>query len=161
MHISNFKRSSSVIAVVLASAITGCATQLEQIVVHDNSLVLNKISESADMIKADLNTLAKVESYNNAEKVSQFKEPSAGPLIKKITLRWNGPAKPAVQMITKMIGYEFRESGTAPVNMLPIDIDVNQRAAFKVLEDIGLSTGNKIGVLVNEKLKLVQIVYNR
>jgi cold shock CspA family protein len=162
MNIKHLKTASKVAAVLSVSLLAGCATTNDDsFVVHDNNLVLSKISESADQIKADLHVLAKVEQYNNAVPFEQFKEPTKGPLAKKITIKWNGPATPVAKMIAKMIGYGFRESGTPDVNIHPVDIDSKGVSAFKVLEDIGLSMGNKAGLLVNEKLKLIQIVHRR
>jgi len=154
------KINSKLTALLAVGLLSGCATT-ENLVIHDNSLVLNKISQSADQIKADLHVLAKVEQYNNSIPFSQFKEPKSGPLTKKITVKWNGSAAPVARMIAKMIGYGFRESGTPDVNVHPVDIDVDGVPAFKVLEDIGLSTGVTSGLLVNEKLKLIQIVHRR
>lgn len=147
---------------LLGALLSGCASQpQEPIAIHDNSLVLNKISTTADEIKANLSVLAKVEQYNNAEKVNTFQAPVAGPLTKEITLKWNGTATTPVKMIAKMVGYDYRENGHAPVTEPMVAIDANDRKAFEVLNDIGIQTGSKMGILVNDKMKLIQVVYTK
>lgn len=163
MFDSKRKKHIGMTTALLASAIaTGCATQQnEPVVVHDNSLVLNKISTAADDIHRNLSVLAQVEQYNNAEKVDVYSAPTDGQLVKEVTMKWNGEATIAVKMIAKMIGYDYRQNGHAPVTPPMIAIDANNRKAFEVLNDIGIQTGNRMGILINDKMKLIQVVYTK
>lgn len=163
MFDSKHKKYIGMTTAVLVSAIaTGCAThEKEPVVVHDNSLVLNKISTAADDIHRNLSVLSQVEQYNNAEKVDVYAAPTDGPLTKEITMKWNGPATTPVKMIAKMIGYDYRENGHAPVTPPMIAIDANNRKAFEVLNDIGNQTGVRMGILINDKMKLIQVVYTK
>lgn len=80
-----------------------------------------------------------------------------GPLSEPVTLKWFGPALPAIQSVAQMINYTVEvkghRSGPSPV----VHLDVTQKSALAVLEDIGWQAGAGLGLVVKEDLRTLYV----
>lgn len=123
---------------------------------------IQSLSKLAEGIHKDLGQLAMLERAKVQAEVTPmqaFATPRSGPLATSVTLRWAGPIAPAVQMVAEMVGYQFKEVGAPPAQPPMVNLDAINRPAFEVLEDFGWQAGEKVGVVVDDGRRLIQVIY--
>lgn len=113
------------------------------------------IEKAAEQIHEDLMGLT---AQSNQKRASPSVEaPVMGPLAQPVTLKWAGPALPAIENVARMIGYTVDVRGSRARPMPVVSIDVTEKRAISVLEDIGWQAGPDFGLVVKEEQRMLYI----
>lgn len=139
-----FFLSSSVVCLLL-----GCQGHLNsssRIAVEESTRT--RLEKAAEQIHSDLTELTRKNSQNQSPNITE--PPASGLLNKAVTLKWTGPALPAVQSVAQMIGYALDVKGHPSKSQPVIHLNAVNKSALAVLEDIGWQAGPDFGLVVKE-----------
>jgi hypothetical protein len=130
------------------------------IVTASNDLL--KVAKDIRESNKQLNILIQQKiAAENIQKPSEVAKTNVPPSLQKnVTLRWNGKAEPAIEMIAQAIGYQYKKpEGKEPVIPLLVSVNSLENNAYDVLRDIGLQLGQKAMLYINPSKKEVGLVY--
>ncbi len=137
--------------------VAGCSQVPVKEVVTEESAVTVAISKSAENIHKDLLQLVQLKELS-PHNFHTRKTPVAGPLSRKMTLKWVGTPEEAVKTISALIAFNSPKIvGKQPANVQSVIIDAVNKPAAEILEDIGLQMGNRAGLAIGENQ--ISIVY--
>lgn len=125
---------------------------------NPQDVVYQQLDRAANHIAHTLDQLAAARE-RHAPEAHAYAIPHTGPLARTVTLRWAGALEPAVRALSALIGFESRTTGTPPPDPVLVSIDAARVPAFSVLESMGAQVGGHVGLIVNERHKLIEIVY--
>ena len=74
----------------------------------------------------------------------------------KATFEWNGPAKALVKELAGRVGYQFRESGSAPAIASMVNISLRETSVGQALADVGLQVQRVATIIVDPSVKVVE-----
>jgi len=145
------------------AAMSGCAKPPQAVPgPPETDPAIVELSRAADSIHKDLNLLSRIRQEESGvhEQVKAYKTPPANSRISEpITLSWSGPLEPAVEVVARKVGYNFRVIGSAPSQPVLVNLRATDKPAFEILEDMGWQAGDKAGVVLNQEQKELQIIY--
>lgn len=130
--------------------------------------VNNPLRASADTIA---NELRRLDSVNQQDiKPSQrgsTSSISSPDLKRRISLSWVGDVESSTKKVIDLINqplskpnrWEFHSEGRAPTSKPLVRIDAFDETALEVLRSVGLQSGSKVGLTVDEKRKKVTLTY--
>lgn len=147
------------LAAAVALVMAGCASTAPPPVQQDPAMV--SLAAAADSIHADLNLLAQIRQQQTGlpQRTKTHKTPATGKVALPITLKWSGPLEPAAEIVAEMAGYTFKVVGNSPANPVLVNLEAMGKPAFEVIEDMGWQAGSKVGVVLNQKIGELQVVY--
>lgn len=143
-------------AAILAS---GCAKPNVEI---KSDPAMMALSEAAESIHADLTLLSRIRQEESGvhERVRAHKTPNRdSSLSKLVTLSWSGPLEPAVQIVAEKIGFNYKVIGNGPAQPILVNLNYKDKPAFELLEDMGWQAGENVGVVLNQKVNELQVIY--
>jgi len=123
---------------------------------------LKALAQAADSVSSDLNQYRQLEHARSSREGTEpeaYDTPEQGPLAEPVTLNWQGPVYEITQTVAQLIGYDFRSTGKPPTQPLMVQVNVTNKPAYQVLEDIGWQVGERAGVLVSDSHERVKLVY--
>jgi hypothetical protein len=121
-----------------------------------------ELNMAAKSIHEDLNMLSRIRQEETGihKDVRAYKTPPQDVDVSQpMTLNWSGPLEPAVQLVAQKVGYRFKVIGAAPAQPVLVSLTAKDKPAFEVLEDIGWQAGKQVGVVLNQELKELQVIY--
>ncbi len=158
-----FKLMTAFLLIFLCFSCTSLFTEKQAGVTENKNEKLSALlNEHARNIHHDLVKLTRIKQQKNQKLLNQIKTPAPpkdAVLKKPLTLKWAGPLEPAAKVVSRMIGYRFKRTGSAPVKEVLIHIDARQQPAFDVLRDMGWQAGQNTGLIIHETSKIIELVY--
>ncbi len=140
-----------------AAVLASCATrQPPPHPIEDPAI--EKLQAAATEVAQSLQQLAQTQRAATPRPAT-YAVPQSGPLAQAVTLSWAGPPEPVLRLLATLIGYDFRTVGKAPLTPDVVNIEVQRRAAWSLLEDIGWQLGDRATVVVDERLRGIQLIY--
>ena len=122
----------------------------------DDRFVLNEIHRSAGSIDRHIRDLERA-SLRNIRVRSL--PPPTGEAAYRMTLNYDGPMEEAVSAVARMIHFRVTVSGRAPVVPEIVSVHMRRQCVQAVLEDIGLQTGSRVGIDLNNARHRIAIRY--
>lgn len=123
-------------------------------------VVVDALSMAAEKIHRNLNLLVKLRQ--SQVDVSRFQTPrkSTDPrLMTPITLNWVGPLEPAAKILAEISGYRLTVVGRPPNQPRVVTLMAHDEPVIHVVENLGWQAGEKIGVVLNEPMRELRVVY--
>ena len=122
--------------------------------------VTGLIAESAKLIHDDLMQLNRLREANSPIMGEPHRSiPKSGPLAKKVTLAWSGPAHEPVKFVTDLMGWKFRVTGAKPADPLYVTVNAVNQSAYQVLDDIGTQMGARGSLYIEADRELIVVEY--
>jgi len=134
--------------------IVGCGNKM---VKPEVDVVGLKISGLATEISSDIRQMTRM-TQKQQPSIKVYQKAS-GPLATLVTMKWSGDIEKVVESVAKLTGFKYRTIGQAPLQKTFVNINVIDKPAFEVLEDIGMQAGEYAGVVVNNQRKEIHVNY--
>ena len=83
----------------------------------------------------------------------------SGDLYARCDLVWDGPIEGALRKIASTAGYHFRVEGKEPANPVNVHLKIVDRPCLVALRELGLQTGDREGIIVNEGARSITLKY--
>ena len=122
----------------------------------DDRFVLNEIHRSAGSIDRHIRDLERA-SLRNIHVRSL--PPPTGEAAYRMTLNYDGPMEEAVAAVARMIHFRVTVAGRAPVVPEIVSVHMRRQIVQAVLEDIGLQTGSRVGLDLDNARRRIAIRY--
>ena len=122
----------------------------------DDRFVLSEIHRSAGSIDRHIRDLERA-SLRNIRVRSL--PPPTGEAAYRMTLNYDGPMEEAVSAVARMIHFRVTVSGRAPVVPEIVSVHMRRQSVQAVLEDIGLQTGARVGIDLDNARRRIAIRY--
>lgn len=137
-------------------AMTGCARDIRRAPPDPATLAINTV---AIRIQRELTALRRIQQ-SQIPAVHAYRIP-AGALSTPIQFQWSGRLLPAARAVVTLIGHRWtlRVVGRRPTNPTIVRIDAMRRPAFTILESLGWQAGTRAGITINQKQRIVEVVY--
>lgn len=157
-------RKISVVIITGCLLITmGCQKKITVSDLPEKTKIETRLEQSARKIQEQLSLLAELKQMDfenkNPSEVNFYKTPDAGPLSTTLPMAWNGPLEMGIKVIADSIGYTFEISGLEPVQPIIVTVNSHKMSAFEIIETMGWQAGRNVEVGVNEREKLIKILY--
>jgi len=78
----------------------------------------------------------------------------------EITLGWNGPVLPLMEVLSKQSGYKLHINGQRPVTDLIVSLDRKSRKIVQVIRDVGTQLGVAGRIEVIPDFKVIELHYS-
>lgn len=126
-----------------------------------DQFVMSKLEQSAGQIQQDLNNLARLYERDAIVEgnVTPTRPPKDSVLFTKLPMRWNGPLEPALKTVAKSIGWDFRVSGSKPVQNIIVQIDSRDMPVYEIVAHCGHQAGKQAAVIISEEMKTIEVIY--
>ncbi len=124
-------------------------------------IVSVKLAQAADKASKALDTIANIEHHKNpAVPPIQKDYSSASPaMMQPVTLRWSGPIDQIARVLAERAGMRFRTAGRTPGVPVVVNVDAYQQPILYIMRDIGLQSGSKADLLVDQNEGVVEVRY--
>ena len=122
----------------------------------DDRFVLSEIHRSAGSIDRHIRELERASLANIH--VRRLPPPTGAAAV-RITLNYDGPMEEAVSAVARMIRYRVTVSGRAPVVPEIVSVHLHRKSVQAVLEDIGLQTGARVGIDLDNSRHRIRVRY--
>lgn len=113
-----------------------------------------QLRNASESISHDLATLT-----GSTQNRDYHDPPGAGDLYAHMDLHWDGPIEGALARVASHAGYKLQVDGEAPKVPVNVHINIKDRPCLAIFREIGLQTGPREGVHVDENLRLVTLRY--
>lgn len=148
-----------ILGLVILSLLTiGCATSNQPIKIVGEDPAVVKLQKTAADIHQSVQQLAELQQAATP-RPKTYSVPQSGPLSTQVTIAWNGPPEPVLDMLADMIGYDFRKVGKRPHTTLIVGVEARNVPAWNILEDIGWQLWASGTVVVDETTREIQLIY--
>lgn len=141
--------------------IAGCASPNPAPPVSDD--VERELVKSAQSIEKSLLLLSQSEHFEKVTargKVTRYYH--IPELRKEVSMQWNGDLEPAIAALVKMSGSSFvyrPAIGKRPQVPVMISLPADKRTIQELIENAAIQAGNHADVVIDTKLKIVQVRY--
>ncbi|MDD4615516.1 MAG: DotD/TraH family lipoprotein [Alphaproteobacteria bacterium] len=124
-------------------------------------IVSIKLAQAADKAAKALDTIANIEQHKNPAVPPLQKDlSSASPaMMQPVTVRWSGPIEQITRVLAEKAGMRFRSSGRTPGIPLVVNVDAYQQPILYILRDVGLQSGSRADLLVDQNEGVVEVRY--
>ena len=122
----------------------------------DDRFVQNEIHRSAGSIDRHIRELERASLANiHVRRLP----PPTGAAAERVTLDYDGPMEEAVTAVARMIRYRVTVAGRTPVVPEIVSVHMRRKSVQAVLEDIGLQTGARVGITLDNSRHRIRIRY--
>ena len=152
-------RKIRLVGLLASMALAGCAAQGTPEMgrpAPDDRFVLSEIHRSAGSIDRHIRALERA-SLRNIH-VRSLPPPSGAAAV-RMTLDYDGPMEEAVRAVARMIRYRVTVAGRAPVVPEIVSVHMRRKTVQSILEDIGLQTGARVGIDLDNARRRITIRY--
>lgn len=141
---------------ICASMVCGCLARHKP--VADTGAVTfvdAKIRDAAESISKDMSVLTG--SSWNRDATSHG---GSGDLYTKMDMTWDGPLDGALRKVASTAGFKLIVEGEPPIDPVLVHVKLKDRPCLAVLREIGLQTGPREGIMVNEGSRTITLKYS-
>jgi defect-in-organelle-trafficking protein DotD len=130
-------------------------------VATEPDIVSVKLAQAADKASKALDSIANIEQQRNpaVPPVPDDYANASPNLMQPVSLRWSGPVEQVTRTLAERAGLRFRVKGRQPAVPLVVNIDAYNQPILHVLRDIGLQSGSRADLSIDQNEGVVEVRY--
>lgn len=149
--------NKTVMCFMCAAFLAGCAHPVKQVEERPSAVTFVdvKLRDAAEAISMDMAEITGSSQNRDATSVN-----GSGDLYTKMTLVWDGPIEGALHRVASKSGFKFNVEGYEPKTPVMVHVRLEERPCLAVLREIGLQTGPREGIMVDEAARTITLKYS-
>lgn len=149
--------NKAVMCLMCAILLGGCAHPVKQMEQRPSAVTFVdvKLRDAAEAISMDMAELNGSAQNRDAVSVN-----GSGDLYTKMSMTWDGPIDGALRKVASTAGFRFIVEGQEPETPVMAHVRLEERPCLAVLREIGLQTGAREGIMVDEASRTITLKYS-
>jgi len=128
--------------------------KVEPVRVTHAAYIDEQLRDASEAISKDMSILTGSSQNRDASMAS-----GSGDLYGHMDFVWDGPLEGALSRVAAHAGFRFEVQGTPPKSPVIIHVALKDRPCLNIFREIGMQTGPREGIHVNEDMRLVTLRY--
>lgn len=143
------------IGLMVAAGLAACGGKKQQPVMQPpESFVDLQLREAGESISRDMSILTGSTQNRDFGGIS-----GTGDLYASFDMCWDGPIEGALSRVAARAGFKLIVEGKAPITPVMVHVRLKNRPCLAILREIGMQTGPREGIIVNEPARTILLRY--